>query len=235
MEALSEQYPQAFEKIKTISTFVDAGTHFVSYTFAHLALHYNCIKFKASTHFGILGGHHGKTRLDGIFGVIGTKIAEAEKSTTIDSILKLVQVISTIGANIDSIVLAFPWRVNIDGDDNIYDFQNEEETIYKLSAFGIQSSMAFSCDANEINRLNDYNNGHNRITYRVKKHGLSSYSGGVYANYRIETSTQLPYKKVNPVERIEIEKELPRVQDQVNHISQLIGDGQVDEDVSMET
>ena len=77
IETLSEEYPDAFKRIKNISTFVDSGTHFVSYAFAYFALYYNCITFNANTHLGILGGHHGKTNLDGIFGTLGTKIAEA--------------------------------------------------------------------------------------------------------------------------------------------------------------
>ena len=69
----------------------------------------------------------------------------------------------------------------------------------------------------------------------MKKHGLSERTCRKYVNYSIESSLQVPYKKINEIERKEIEKDLPRLQSQVKQISTLVEDGQVIGDVDMET
>ena len=204
IESLFDASPGLLNQVKDISTFVDSGTHFVSYTFAYLALHWNCISFKANTHLGILGAHHGKTMLDGIFGVLGSKVTEAEKSTQINSIVKLVDIINGIDENIDSDVIAIPWIVDLDAN------KRKLGLIDKMSPFGIQSSMGFTCYSDEIIPL--HNSYGKNITYRVQQNGLSSNRGGKYVNYKVQTTTQ----------RHESEKQLPRVQVQVTQVSKLL-------------
>jgi hypothetical protein len=77
---------RSFPRLTSLSIWTDCGPHFHSFEFAHTVLRELPERLSIPVQWSFFGEHHGKSLVDGHFGLLSRWLSEAEKSRPVESV-----------------------------------------------------------------------------------------------------------------------------------------------------